>query len=285
MKARDFFAQLKRLRSPGAESNPAPPEAAAHRLNIGGREVPLLLQRNDRSRRYRLYLDREGQPHVTIPRGGTKREALEFVARHTNWLAKHLGRAEARPRRDAPWQPGTEIYFRGLLTPLRMDDEPARPAIRLGADVVIPLPPLRGSRREEAQTPAGVESQGLLTSSPTVPEIDLRPFIESHLWTMAEIELRARTKELAAHHAISIVRVTVRAQASRWGSSSRAGTISLNWRLLQTPDEVRDYVILHELMHQREMNHSARFWAQVEAACPAHESCRRWLKEHGGRIL
>ena len=76
MKARDFFAQLKRLRSPGAESNPAPPEAAAHRLNIGGREVPLLLQRNDRSRRYRLYLDREGQPHVTIPRGGTKRDSM-----------------------------------------------------------------------------------------------------------------------------------------------------------------------------------------------------------------
>jgi predicted metal-dependent hydrolase len=118
-----------------------------------------------------------------------------------------------------------------------------------------------------------------------VQEIDLRPLVENHLWTLAEVELRARTKELAAHHAIPIERVTVRAQASRWGSSSRAGTISLNWRLIQTPDEVRDYVILHELMHQREMNHSPRFWALVEAACPAHESRRRWLKDHGARIL
>jgi predicted metal-dependent hydrolase len=97
--------------------------------------------------------------------------------------------------------------------------------------------------------------------------------------------LAPRTHELAALHAIRIARVTVRAQTSRWGSSSRAGTISLNWRLIQTPDPVRDYVILHELMHQREMNHSRRFWAHVVAACPAHATHRRWLKEHGGKIL
>ena len=74
--------------------------------------------------------------------------------------------------------------------------------------------------------------------------------------------------------------MTVRNQRSRWGSCSRRGTISLNWRLVQTPDLVRDYIIHHELMHLREMNHSARFWARVEEVCPGWREAERWLKRN-----
>jgi hypothetical protein len=72
----------------------------------------------------------------------------------------------------------------------------------------------------------------------------------------------------------------VRNQRSRWGSCSRRRTISLNWRLIQTPAFVRDYIILHELMHLREMNHSARFWRQVEIVCPDYRNAEHWLKQH-----
>ena len=57
--------------------------------------------------------------------------------------------------------------------------------------------------------------------------------------------------------------------------------MSLNWRLVQTPDFVRDYIILHELAHLREMNHSARFWARVGETCPGWREAERWLKQHG----
>src|SRR5438067_312828 len=82
-------------------------------------------------------------------------------------------------------------------------------------------------------------------------------------------EFPPRVMELAALCDLRIQRVTVRDQKSRWGSCSRRATISLNWRLIQTPDFVRDYVILHELMHLREMNHSRRFWRHVQNVCPA----------------
>jgi len=72
----------------------------------------------------------------------------------------------------------------------------------------------------------------------------------------------------------------VRSQKSRWGSCSRRGTISLNWRLIQTPDFVRDYIILHELAHLREMNHSPRFWRAVIEFCPGYRDAERWLRAH-----
>jgi len=74
--------------------------------------------------------------------------------------------------------------------------------------------------------------------------------------------------------------VSVRNQRSRWGSCSRHGTISLNWRLVQTPTFVRDYIILHELAHLKEMNHSKRFWREVARLCPDFGRAERWLKEH-----
>jgi len=90
--------------------------------------------------------------------------------------------------------------------------------------------------------------------------------------------------ELAVCQQLDVRRVSVRNQRTRWGSCSRRGTISLNWRLLQAPPSVRDYIILHELMHLREMNHSPRFWRQVESVCPDFLQAERWLKQNS-RLL
>ena len=113
---------------------------------------------------------------------------------------------------------------------------------------------------------------------------DLRKLIERHLWKLAAKELPLRVQEYLAVHPLPVRRVTVRNQRSRWGSCSRRGTVSLNWRLIQTPPFVRDYIILHELMHLRQMNHSAKFWREVEAACPYYETAERWLKQHASLL-
>ena len=112
---------------------------------------------------------------------------------------------------------------------------------------------------------------------------DLRPKIERHLWELAKEELPLRVMALAAHHGFPVREVRVRNQKSRWGSCSRNGTVSLNWRVLQAPAFVRDYVILHELAHLRQMNHSNRFWAGVAEICPEYQEAERWLKTHGKR--
>ena len=115
-------------------------------------------------------------------------------------------------------------------------------------------------------------------------EGDLRPTLEAQFARRAKIELPARAWELAATVGVEVKQVTVRNQRSRWGSCSATGTISLNWRLVQTPDSVRDYIVYHELMHLREMNHSERFWARVEEVCPPWREAELWLKRNGSLV-
>jgi predicted metal-dependent hydrolase len=94
----------------------------------------------------------------------------------------------------------------------------------------------------------------------------------------ARRELPQRLLELAAQHRLTVTRVTVRNQRWRWGSCNRNGHICLNWRLVAMPDAVRDYVLLHELMHLKRMDHSPKFWKLVGDVCPDFRTARAWLK-------
>lgn len=76
--------------------------------------------------------------------------------------------------------------------------------------------------------------------------------------------------------------ITVRSQTSRWGSCSSRGNLSFNWRVILMPQEIQDYVVVHELAHRIEMNHSERFWKQVERYLPEYKNYRKWLRCHGG---
>ena len=136
-----------------------------------------------------------------------------------------------------------------------------------------------------------------------------RPWIEKHLrmaedreqkaaavppLTRAELEALARRalKELppridmwAGKIGVSYGRVTIRNQRTRWGSCSAKGNLNFNCLLMLCSEEVIDYVIVHELCHRREMNHSPRFWAEVEKVLPAWREQRRWLKENGPLLM
>ena len=103
--------------------------------------------------------------------------------------------------------------------------------------------------------------------------------------TLAERDLPARGLELARQCGVAVTGIAVRDQRSRWGACSRRRAITLNWRLAQMPASVRDYVILHELMHVRQPNHSRSFWREVESVCPGWRDAERWLRRHGREIL
>ncbi|HUE86242.1 MAG TPA: M48 family metallopeptidase [Vicinamibacterales bacterium] len=148
--------------------------------------------------------------------------------------------------------------------------------------------PRWGTRREaqafvEANT-AWVQDQRArrrATVARAAPTSELRPLIAQWYRRKAARELPAMLMKLATAYDIHVARVSVRDQQSRWGACSSQGTITLNWRLIQVPDFVREYVMLHELMHRRELNHSRRFWRLVAACCPRHLEARRWLKREG----
>ena len=80
-------------------------------------------------------------------------------------------------------------------------------------------------------------------------------------------------------------RITIREQKTRWGSCSSEKNLNFNWKLILAPPEVLDYVVVHELCHRLEMNHSPRFWAQVERVLPDYKVSRKWLREHGNELM
>ena len=101
---------------------------------------------------------------------------------------------------------------------------------------------------------------------------------QRELLARAKKELPPRLLALAAQHGLRVARVSIRNQRWRWGSCSRKGHICLNWRLVTMPEHVRDYVLIHELMHLKRMDHSPKFWKLVAEACPGYQEARRWLR-------
>jgi predicted metal-dependent hydrolase len=99
----------------------------------------------------------------------------------------------------------------------------------------------------------------------------------------ANAELPPRLLELASRHGLAVTKISIRNQRWRWGSCSRSGHICLNWRLVAMPEDVRDYVLIHELMHLKRMDHSPKFWKLVAEAFPPYKEARAWLRSHGAR--
>ena len=242
----DFLGkQMNRLRPP--RGNTAVPDAPW----VWKHGITVHLVRHPRARRYLLRLQPDGTARLVIPRRGSRTEAIRFLERSEAWLLKQRAELKGKVRANLLWTDGTRFLFRGEEVALLV--ERAGGAVRLAfADECFSL------TRE-------------------LP--DYRKKVLDHLRKIAERELPPRTRELARLHGIEISRVTVRAQKTRWGSCSARGTISLNWRLIHAPAHVVDYLIIHELMHRREMNHSSRYWKLVAEACPDYRESEQWLKK------
>jgi predicted metal-dependent hydrolase len=97
----------------------------------------------------------------------------------------------------------------------------------------------------------------------------------------ARRDLEAASRRYAQRLGVSVKRVSVRDQVSRWGSCSTTGVLSYSWRLILAPPFVLDYLAAHEVAHLIEMNHSQRFWRLVERLCPAMQRAKTWLDVHG----
>ena len=98
-------------------------------------------------------------------------------------------------------------------------------------------------------------------------------------------DIPQRVRKFAPLVGVSYGRITIRNQRSRWGSCSGKGNLNFNCLLMLCPEEVRDYVVVHELCHRKEMNHSAAFWTEVERVLPDYRIQLQWLKEHGNALI
>jgi predicted metal-dependent hydrolase len=167
----------------------------------------------------------------------------------------------------------------------------------------------RRARRWTLRVPWG--GPALLTVPQRLPQRDVERLLEEHRdWIAGERakqvprlgleargvsvpEARRAVRELVTMVAdeeapalgVAYRRIEVRDQRTRWGSCSPGGTLSFNWRLVLAPLEVLDYVVVHELCHLREPNHSRSFWSLVESRRPGWREQRAWLREHGAELL
>ncbi len=127
----------------------------------------------------------------------------------------------------------------------------------------------KAARREERVEAAG-----------TLPEAEL-----DRLGDLAVDYFSAGVARLAPKVGVTYGRITIRWQKTRWGSCSSKGNLNFNALLMLAPPEVRDYVIVHELCHRLEMNHSPRFWAEVARVMPGYRDQLKWLKVHGSELM
>jgi predicted metal-dependent hydrolase len=213
--------------------------------------IPVVFRRHARAKHYKLRVESDGLALVTVPRGGSQAEARGFFEKHRSWVESERQKRRSEPHGQV-WRPGFKILFRGEKSVLLFERVYARPFVVF-------------------------EDQRVAIAD---PEMDLKRPVCEHLNRLARLELPVRVNQLADQLDAPHARTTVRNQSTRWGSCSQSGTISLNWRLMQAPPEVSDYVIIHELMHRIEMNHSNRFWTLVSDGCPDYLKHENWLKEH-----
>ena len=207
------------------------------------------------ARRYILRVGPDGTLRVTIPRGGSRAEAANFMRKHLAWVARERARVR-QVQAPVRWTAGSTIL---------LDGEPATIVIEEDGGGLVAR---YGGRSVHVTDPSNVRAD-----------------VERDLRELARERLMPRLAALAAELGLSVARITIRNQRSRWGSCSRKGAIALNFRLVQMPPAVADYVLIHELTHLKQQNHGRRFWRLVEGACPSFRDAERWLRRHGRSLF
>lgn len=233
-------------------------------LAIDGTPVRVDLVPRANARRYVLRVDPAARAvRMTVPPQGTLREARVFAERQANWIRTRLDRLPEK----IVFGDGAIIPFKGQ--PHMIEHLPgARGTVWIGQGDPAPL-------LEEDGLPRIIVAGRLL---------HLPRRLRDWLTKQARAEMTRRSRRYARLLGVSFSRVSIRDQKSRWGACSASGTITFSWRLVMAPPFVMDYLAAHEVVHIREMNHSARFWKLLREVCPDTDRAEAWLNGEGRNL-
>jgi hypothetical protein len=234
-------------------------------IQFGSRSVEYSIHRSSRARRLSLRLDPRSGLVFVVPQRW-RLETFDFDAllrERSAWVFRTLDRV-ARLERNAPKLTLTDGSTFSLL----------------GKEIT-----LRVLRVEKKRTVVKMNGNELLVQTSNPDPDHVRAAATAWFKYAAAKIIPERVQQINTQIAFPFKNVIVRDQKSRWGSCSRRGTLSFNWRLLLVPASVMDYLIVHELAHLQEMNHSIRFWRLVHKLCPSFRESERWLKRYGNAMF
>jgi predicted metal-dependent hydrolase len=257
-------------------------------LKVGDIACPVELRRSPRAKRFSLKVSHtERAAILTLPNRGRVEDASAFLSRHAEWLRRQIERLP----QPVPFVDGAVVPLRGEFHRLsfpgqmkyqgvvwveELDQMPC--AIASGAKVEV------SDAWKQNHKGAGHVSKDFprLCISGGAPHAPRR--FTDWLKGEARRDLVNRVRVHAATLDCCPKRISIRDQATRWGSCSTTGTLSFSWRLIFAPPFVLDYVAAHEVAHLREMNHGPRFWRLVRDAIPDMQKARAWLKLNGAEL-
>ncbi|SNY90169.1 hypothetical protein SAMN04515647_0316 [Cohaesibacter sp. ES.047] len=226
------------------------------RLTHESGPIDVKLKHNARARRLILRLDsRSGEPVATCPPGVSTLKIGQFLQNHVDWLIEKQGLRQP----NVPFEDGAIIPVRDVPHRLQHVGQ-TRGTVRL--------------LEQHGEHVLMVSGQG--------------QHMQRRVTDWLKKEAKADLTEAVDRHADAIgikpSSLRIKDTTSRWGSCSSARELSFSWRVIMAPPFVLDYLAAHEVAHLREMNHSARFWAHVEALCPDFEEGKAWLRTHGRQL-
>jgi len=231
-------------------------------IGLAGRAVKYTVRRSARARQVRLIVRTPDFLELVIPARLPLKSLGAIIEQKQAWILRWLDKLKAQPVGDTPHTlaHGSQVLYRGLPLTLNVrQTSMARPRVQICGQTL------------QVFLPLGAEDR-------------LRRVLEGWYRAQAVAALEERTAQFADTMGLQYARIRIRNQKTRWGSCSSRKTLSFNWRLLLAPPEVLDYVVIHEVAHLAEPNHSARFWQVVEHYCPAYRRLRAWLKQHGSEL-
>ena len=226
-------------------------------ITLNGQTISYNLNRSARAKRVRLEIKRDTGLTVIVPRSYRLDHLSSFLEAKQSWILGNLAKREEMQ----------SLYIRKELK--NGDTIPY-----LGRDLKLVI-------QENHRNNNNVKLvRDTLLVSLRSGNGSLNVALERWYRVQAAEMIKKKAAELSARLALRYNRLTIRGQKTRWGSCSRKGNLSFNWKLLMSPEPVIDYVIIHELTHLKEMNHTKRFWQLVAEQCPRWRQHRKWLSDH-----
>lgn len=217
--------------------------------------MPILIDRLIRSRRrtIALIVERDGSLTVRAPMRASRTVIDQFVMEKTEWITRTRQKLTAvLTAPEKQFADGEKFLFLGSSYDLKLAG-PQRPPLRLEGGFMLN---------------AAFQKRG-------------RQVFTNWYKERAYEVITGRVRFYSTGHGFEPKQVKITSAKTRWGSCSASGNLNFTWRLVMAPLEVIDYVVIHELVHLRIKDHSAKFWRAVETIDPGYRSKRKWLRDHG----